>query len=208
MDKNERRPNVKPSDFLNVEITDKQCEFLSPTAKDVLFGSMLHDTKGKGAVRKAAKRKLDFVDGSINSYSKLLNDTKRMEEMKQHLQLVATVAEVSEEQELQKERRKNKRILDEAEKNRKKQQKIDDNEKNKEEALPIINELIGAFITKARELDQTALESEISKKCKNQMPSNILKYFFNMDAKEISGKKKLVLVEMIAQKVIERATTT
>ena len=75
-------------------MSDAQRNLLNPTPKDVLLGFITHDVRGKGAVQKIAKRKIDLIEGNVNSYSRLLNNPKRLGAIKDHAQLVATVAEV------------------------------------------------------------------------------------------------------------------
>ena len=55
---------------------DNQRTPLNPTQNYVLFGFIAYDAKGKGAAQKISKRRLDVIVGNINSYSKLLNNTK------------------------------------------------------------------------------------------------------------------------------------
>ena len=78
-------------------MTDTQLTLLNPTQRDVLKGHMLYDVKGKGAITKIAKRRIDMIDGNVNSYSKVLNSPKRLRLIKEHNDLIAAVAEVSAE---------------------------------------------------------------------------------------------------------------
>jgi len=58
--------------------------------------------KGIGAQHKLAKHRLDFID--TNSYTKCLNDPKRLKETRQLIEHVASVAEASEETKERKEK--------------------------------------------------------------------------------------------------------
>ena len=89
--------NVTPSGYLNIEISDNQWNLLNPTQKDVFFGFIAYDAKGKGAVHKIAKRRLDVIEGNLNSYSKLINDQKILKTIKDFNHLCVSVAELSEE---------------------------------------------------------------------------------------------------------------
>ena len=60
-------------------MSDNQWTLLNQTQKDVLFGFIAYDAKGKGAVQKIGNRKLDVIEGNVNSYSRLLNDPKILE---------------------------------------------------------------------------------------------------------------------------------
>ena len=63
-------------------MSDNQQNLLNLTQKDVLFGFISYDAKGKGAVQKMAKRRLDLIEGNVSSYSRLLNDPKRLKSLK------------------------------------------------------------------------------------------------------------------------------
>ena len=89
-----RNANVKPVDYLTVEMSEVQQVLLNPTQKDVLIGFMTYNVKGKGAVQKFAKREICCIEGNVNSYSN---------------QLCAAVAEVTAEQQLSKEAKKQKK---------------------------------------------------------------------------------------------------
>ncbi len=54
-----------------------------------------HDVKGKGAVQKIAKRRLDTIQGNINSHLKVLNNPERLAAIAEHSELIASVAESS-----------------------------------------------------------------------------------------------------------------
>ena len=70
--------NVKPGDYLDVDMSEVQQVLLNPTPKDMLIGFMTYNVKGKGAVQKIAKRKICCIEGNANIYSKLLNNPKRL----------------------------------------------------------------------------------------------------------------------------------
>ena len=76
-------------------MSDNQQNLLNLTQKDVLFGLISYDTKIEGSVQKIAKRRLDVIEGNVNSYSKLLNDPKRLKTIKDFNQICASVVEVS-----------------------------------------------------------------------------------------------------------------
>ena len=73
-------------------MSDNQRDLLNPTQNDFLFGFISYDAKGKGAVHKIAKRRLDVIEGNVNSYSKLLNDPKILKIINNFNQLCASVA--------------------------------------------------------------------------------------------------------------------
>jgi hypothetical protein len=65
----------------------------------------MYDVKGKRARQKLAKRRLDMIDCNIGSYSRLLNDPKRLKSLKDFHELTAAVATISADADAEKERR-------------------------------------------------------------------------------------------------------
>ena len=98
--------SVTPSGYLNIEMSDNQRTLLNPTQKYGFFGFIAYDAKGEGSVHKIAKRRLNVIEGNVNSYSKLLNNPERLKSINNFNQLCESVAEVSEEVEQQKVQRK------------------------------------------------------------------------------------------------------
>ena len=90
-------------------MSDNQRNFLNPTKNYVLFGFISYDAKGKVEVHKIAKRRLDIIEGNVNSYSKLRNDPKRLKRIKYFNQICASVADISEEVQQQKVQRKERK---------------------------------------------------------------------------------------------------
>ena len=86
------------SGFLNLDVTKAQHRLFNPTFKNVLTGFIMYDVNGEGAKKKLARRRLDLIKGNIAIYSRCLNSSKRMEEMKYHHELAATVADISTDQ--------------------------------------------------------------------------------------------------------------
>jgi len=91
----DRNQPLEPSSHLDARMSDDQKTLLCPSYKNVLMGYILYDVKGKGAVNKLAKRRLDMISGNVASYARCLNSAKRLKQIEEVNQLVATVAEVS-----------------------------------------------------------------------------------------------------------------
>ena len=85
-----------------------------------MFGFSAYDAKGKGAVQKTAKRRLDDIEENVNSYSKLLNNPKIFKSINNFNQLCESVEEVSEEVEQGKVQRKERKETEAAKKARRK----------------------------------------------------------------------------------------
>ena len=101
--------NVKPSAYLDVEMSETQLNLLNPSYKDVVRGFLTYSAKGKGALSKIAKRKIDMIDGNPSSWAKLLNDGKRLKQIKDHNDMIAAVAEVTADVERRREVNKEKK---------------------------------------------------------------------------------------------------
>ena len=88
-----RKTDLKPSAYLDVEVSTEQITLLNPKSQNVLRGFILQDSVGNGAKRMMAKRRLDIIDGNAGSYSRVLNCNARMESVKEVHELTAAVAE-------------------------------------------------------------------------------------------------------------------
>ena len=77
-------------------MSDNQRNLLILTQKDVLFGFIAYDAKGKEAVQKIAKRRLYAIEVNVNSYSRLLKNPKILKIINNFNQICASVTEVSE----------------------------------------------------------------------------------------------------------------
>ena len=118
-----------------------------------MFGFIAYDAKGKGAVQKIAKRRLDVIEGNVNSHSKLLNDPKRMGAMEDLNKLVSGVAQVSEENEQRKVQRKEKKDAYAAQKARKKADSVAKEAMEKAEVLPLYTPHVLKFKARAERLN-------------------------------------------------------
>jgi hypothetical protein len=96
----------------------------------------MYDVKGKGARNKIAKRRLDMIDGNIESYSRLLNDPKRLKSLKEYNELTAAVASVSASADAEKEKRQLNAKKRASDKEAKKQQEEEKEATKKEALLP------------------------------------------------------------------------
>ena len=53
--------NAKPSTHMNVEMSTTQETLFNPMPKDVILGWITYNVKGKSAVQKIAKQRIDFI---------------------------------------------------------------------------------------------------------------------------------------------------
>ena len=56
--------------------------YLATKIDDVVMGCILRDTLGPTAKKLIAKRCIDALDGTVGSYSRLLNSSARLEQIK------------------------------------------------------------------------------------------------------------------------------
>ena len=84
----------RPSQFLDVKMTDDQARILAPTLQDLSVQAILKDAGGEGATKKLAKRKLNTA-GNITSHCGLQNHPERVKKLISALELTASLAEIS-----------------------------------------------------------------------------------------------------------------
>jgi hypothetical protein len=99
---------LEPRAYLNVEITDKQCYFLQPTAADVFVGNILENSLVQNAKKKIPSRHINFLLGNIASYSRVLNNSEVIQHIEDVNILSVCLSEISESRELAKDATKEK----------------------------------------------------------------------------------------------------
>ena len=73
---NQTNHNVKEleaSAYLDVKVSTDQQAILNPTVLDTITGFIIKDAKGERAKKKLVQRRLNLIDGTINSHCCLLN---------------------------------------------------------------------------------------------------------------------------------------
>lgn len=165
---------VQPSAYLDAAMSATQSELLNPQYKHVLTGHILYDCKGKGAVQKIAKRRLDMIEGNVASYSRCLNNATALQAVKEVNQLVSAVADVSADLENEKKRKAHDKKEAAEKKKRKKQLQKEQAAKKKDEALPVVNELMLPFVNGNQEPTLVNFKA-----MKVAQLKDILKYYFN-----------------------------
>uniref|UniRef100_A0A7S1Y406 Uncharacterized protein n=1 Tax=Grammatophora oceanica TaxID=210454 RepID=A0A7S1Y406_9STRA len=118
---------------------EQQC-FLNPKPKEVQIATAIEAATGKRAMRKEAKRRINFWDGNINSHARCLNNEKTMQHNREFMALSSMVGDINRERQSEKDAAKEKKQKDEATKAAK---KIADDAKlaeKKAELLPVMEE--------------------------------------------------------------------
>ena len=87
------------SAYLDVDIKIDQIKLLKASYNNVVMGCTLQDTMGPGAAKLIAKRRIDALDGNVGSYSRLLNSTARLNQIKEVNTLAAAVVEITRDKE-------------------------------------------------------------------------------------------------------------
>ena len=67
------------SDALDVAVTSDNLHILNPYPLDTIIGYIMHDAKGEGDRGKPPQRRLNIIDGSINSYCVHINSPALMD---------------------------------------------------------------------------------------------------------------------------------
>jgi len=177
------KKGIEPSSYLDVAVSDDQRELLKPTYRNALQGFIMYDVKGKGAQNKLAKRRLDMISGNVSSYSRCLNDPKRLKQIKEVNQLAATVAAVTADIENEKQAKKKKADQNVKASKEKKAAQIAKEAAERAIELPKLRPLMLDFETERR--DVAVLNSTLFPKA---YLAKILKHCY--DAKPIGIAKK------------------
>eukprot|EP00978_Attheya_sp_CCMP212_P031727 scaffold120920_cov35-Attheya_sp.AAC.1 len=86
---------VKPSAYLDLSISSDQLKIImQPRARDITMRELMRDAGGNGATMKIAKRKLSTF-GAIQSHSGMANDERRLAQLRNKFELVASLAEIN-----------------------------------------------------------------------------------------------------------------
>ena len=177
---------LEPSPYLDATISDDQHELLCPTYKNTLQGFIMYDVKGKGAQNKLAKRRLDMISGNVSSYSRCMNDPKRLKQIQEVNQLAATVAAVTADIANEKKMVSIKKAQKVKATKEKKATKQAEAEAQRAVELPKLQPIMGDFETGRRDI--TILNTPMFPK---PYLIKILKYYYN--AKPIGAQKKTKL---------------
>ena len=154
--------------------------------------SIIYDVKGDGARKKIAKCRLDMISGNISSYSRWLNEPKRLKEIQDLNELTSCVAAITADAEENKERRK-------AETEKKSEEKEAKKKKGKEEYAATKQELLPGLT--ALMLPYTIGAEEDFKILSNKQLVDVIKYYFGLNPIGLSTMKK---DQLIAQVELQR----
>jgi len=177
-----------------------QRTLLNPQYKHVLTGFILYDVKGSGAIQKIAKRRLDMISGNVASYSRVLNDAKRLKEVAEVNQLTSLCAEVSADIIQEKLRKKEKKAVEDKKKKEKAKKKEDEQAEKKRKALPIVEALMAPYVSNERDCSPENMDKLTAAQLKD-----ILKYFFNYN-KGLQKASKAMCVAKVVELFAERGS--
>jgi len=181
----------QPSAHINVEVSQVQQQMLNPSYKHVLMGFICYDVRGEGAKQKIAKRRINLVEGNVNSYSRCLNDPGRLASIKEMNQLAASVAEVTADQEKAAAERKEAAVAKSKDKEKKKAEEAAAEAKKKEDLRPALEELMNEFAS-----GEKTAPAGFDELPKTQLV-NILKYWYDSRPKGMANMTKSMLVELV-----------
>ena len=188
---------LQPSDALNVEMTSDQVELFNPSYKNVLQGYIMYDVRGAGAKKKLAKRRLDVLEGNVASYARCLNDSKRLDALKEFNTLVASVAEISAEVQAEREKKKADATARAQEKKDKKHQVEQAFQEVQAAKMPELEGLMNG-----REDDNGVGSTSVEESCKKRFQTfnkrqllDLLKYYYTAKIPGIAKMQKEELIE-------------
>ena len=131
----------------------------------------------------------------------MLNNPERLEAIKDHVEPVATVAEVSAESDGEKSRKKQRREKDALEREQNKDASAEIEARKKEEMLPLVHSDTNKHANRAKEVECNELIKEIEKELKLPYLKQLLVCCYGMKKGEVSRKNKAELVVLLADKV-------
>ncbi|KAG7339481.1 hypothetical protein IV203_034477 [Nitzschia inconspicua] len=180
--------NREVSQYLNVEMSKKQQKLVNPSYKNVLMGFMCYDIRGGGAKKKIAQRRLNIVDGNVNSYARCLNDPRRLAAMREMDQLISAVAQVAADQAREKVERKEVAAAKAKERKKKQAEEAAADTKKRDELKPALEAIMAKFVS-----GEKTAPAGCEEMSKSQLV-NILKYFYDEKPRGLAtmGKNKLV----------------
>jgi len=188
------KKKLQPSAYLDANMSEDQTELLQPSYKNTLQGFIMYDVKGKGAQNKLAKRRLDMISGNVSSYSRCLNDPKRLKQIKEMNQLAATVASVTAEMEEEKRAQAEKTAQNVKASILKKAKKKAEEEAERAVELPKLQPLMEDFETGRKEI--TVLNTTLFPK---PYLLKILKYYYNVKVVGATKRNKQSIYEEVVK---------
>lgn len=103
-----------------MHVSGEQRKLLNPSYRDVLIGEILDQSSGVKATKKLAKRRIEFVNGNVNSYARVLNGQAQMDAIKTYNDLAASLATFNAEKHRRDEEKKEEKKKKDEEKEAKK----------------------------------------------------------------------------------------
>ena len=80
-----------PSPYLDVEVSNDQCDLLNLTPRDVQMAAIIDQCTGRKATKLIAKHRIEFIKGNVNSYARILNGPQQPEKIKTFNDLSASI---------------------------------------------------------------------------------------------------------------------
>ena len=117
-------------------MSGEQRKLLNPSYRDVLIGEILDQSSGVKATKKLVKRRIEFVNGNVNSYARVLNGQAQMDAIKTYNDLTASLATYNAEKHRRDEKKKEEKKKKDEEKEAKKRLQKEKEAKEHEMILP------------------------------------------------------------------------
>jgi hypothetical protein len=179
-----RRKQLEPSQYLDVEVDEDAEFFLNPTAADVLVGSIMEDSIGENARKKIAKRRINFISGNVESYSRSLNNPRQLAYIEDANKLSATLSTIEAARLQEKDDTKKRKAEEQKAKKAKKRKQSVAFEKTKNELYKGLKEDVSKGLDHIRKLAKPRLEQ-------------LAKYYFLDKTPNRSKMKAKALLELV-----------
>jgi len=199
----DKAKSLLPAAALDVEVSADQTTLFNPSYKNVLQGYIMYDVKGAGAMNKIAKRRLDIMSGNVASYARCLNNKKHLGSLKEYNELIASVAEISAEMEVEKQRKREEASAKATERQEKKKQAVKDFKTIQEAKMPELQALMKKRSAAAAAVEdggssllsiEDATKNYLLALSKRQL-MDLLKYYYAVKVPGVAKMQKEELVD-------------
>ena len=132
----QKRENLQPSGFLNIEVRDDQIKILNPKQRDVQEAMIIEQSYGEAVKKKEARRRIDIISGNAASYSRLWNSKEQLSRVKEFNEVADSLAMINTEKDKNKRKQEEEKKQSGAEKEAKKAKRIEDEAEKCTNLLP------------------------------------------------------------------------
>jgi hypothetical protein len=161
---------------------------LQPTAADVLAGNLLEDSLGHNAKKNIPLLRINFMSGTVASYSRVLNNSEALKHIEDANMLSACISTISESRELAKDAAKEKKSQEAKSKQEKKANDQAEFEKKKGELHEELVRDLLVFVAAGGTIPKTLTKDKLL---------NLLKFYFKDKTAGLSSMKWDAIIDLV-----------